>query len=84
MRFDAVGRHNVEAGGANPIIFSQLVFEPLDRIGLKTTDVGLFGTELHNPELTEPQGSGDVPLRNYRMIAAMAAQAGPHRAGRDR
>ena len=74
LRFDAVGRHNVEAGGANPIIFSQLVFEPLDRVGLKTTDVGLFGTELHNPELTEPQGSGDVPLRNYRMIAAMAAQ----------
>lgn len=75
LRFDAVGRHNVEAGGANPMIFSQLVFEPLDRVGLKTTDVGLFGTELHNPELTEPQGSGDVPLRNYRMIAVMAAQA---------
>lgn len=75
LRYDAVGRHNVEAGGANPIIFSQLVFEPLDRVGLKTTDVGLFGTELHNPELTEPQGSGDVPLRNYRMIAVMAAQA---------
>jgi len=74
MRYDAVGWHNVEAGGANPIIFSQLVFAPLEKVGLKTTDVGLFGTELHNPELTEPQGSGDVPLRNYRMIAAMAAQ----------
>jgi hypothetical protein len=75
LRYDAVGRHSVEAGSANPMIFSQLIFEPLARVGLKTTDVGIFGTELHNPELTEPQGSGDVPLRNYRLIAAMAAQA---------
>jgi betaine reductase len=70
-----VGRHSVAAGGSNQAIFNQLVIEPLERVGLKADDVGLFGTELHNPELTEPQGSGDVPLRNYRMIAALAARA---------
>lgn len=75
IRYDAIGRHSVDAGGANPKIFGALVFEPLERVGLKVTDVDLFGTELHNPEVTEPQGSGDVPLRNYRMIAAMATQA---------
>jgi len=75
IRYDAIGRHSVDAGSANPKIFGALVFEPLERVGLNVTDVGLFGTELHNPEVTEPQGSGDVPMRNYRMIAAMAAQA---------
>jgi betaine reductase len=52
------------------------VFEPLGRVGLTVSDVEVVGTELHNPELTEPQGSGDVPLRNYRTIAALAAQRG--------
>jgi betaine reductase len=74
IRYDAVGRHRVSAGSANPEIFTQLVFDPLRRAGLKATDCGLFGTELHNPELTEPQGSGDVPARNYRTIAALAVQ----------
>jgi betaine reductase len=74
IRYDAVGRHQVQAGSANAQILSNLVFDPLDRAGLKATDCGLFGTELHNPELTEPQGSGDVPMRNYRTIAALAVQ----------
>ncbi len=74
IRYDAVGRHSVGAGSANEAIFRELVFEPLERVTLRATDVDLFGTELHNPELTEPQGSGDVPLRNYRMIAAVATQ----------
>jgi betaine reductase len=74
IRYDAVGRHQVQAGSANPQILSDLVFDPLGRAGLKATDCGLFGTELHNPELTEPQGSGDVPMRNYRTIAALAVQ----------
>jgi betaine reductase len=35
--------------------------------------VDKYATELHNPEVTEPSGSGNVPLLNYRLIAAMAA-----------
>jgi betaine reductase len=53
-----------------------LAIEPLERIGLKTTDVDDYATELHNPEITEPQGSGNVPERNYKTIAALAARRG--------
>jgi len=40
------------------------------------TDVDDFATELHNPEITEPQGSGDVAARNYRTMAALAVRRG--------
>lgn len=53
-----------------------LVCEPLDTLGLRMTDVDDYATEMHNPELTEPQGSGNVPERNYRLIAALAARRG--------
>ena len=74
IRLDAVGRHPVSAGASNQQTFAHLVFAPLESAGLKVTDVDLFATELHNPEITEPQGSGNVPLRNYRMIAALAVR----------
>ena len=45
-----------------------------------STDVDDYATELHNPEITEPQGSGNVPERNYKTIAALAAAPGRHRA----
>ena len=35
-------------------------------------DVDRYATELHDPEITEPAGGGNVPSRNYRMIAALA------------
>lgn len=76
VRMDAVGRHSVSAGGSNQAIFGQLFIDPLERAGLTPVDVDVLGTELHNPEVTEPQGSGDVPLRNYRMMAALAARGG--------
>ena len=44
--------------------------------GLRLSDVDRFAVELHNPDITEPAGSGDVPANNYRIIAALAAQAG--------
>jgi betaine reductase len=74
IRLDAVGRHRLGTGNAVPQVFSQLVFDTLGEAGLKLSDVDLIGTELHNPELTEPQGSGDVPMRNYRTIAALAVK----------
>jgi betaine reductase len=76
LRLDAVGRHRVAAGGAAPQIMEALAIEPLTRLGLSTLDVDDFATELHNPEITEPQGSGNVPERNYRTIAALAARRG--------
>jgi betaine reductase len=40
------------------------------------SEVDDYATELHDPEITEPQGSGNVPERNYRTIAALAAREG--------
>ena len=48
----------------------RLVVNPLDRIGLKLTQVNKYATEMHNPEVTEPQGSGNVPKTNYRTIGS--------------
>ena len=76
LRLDAVGRHRVAAGGSAPQIMEALALEPLNRLGLATTDVDDFATELHNPEITEPQGSGNVPERNYKTLAALAARKG--------
>ena len=76
IRLDSVGRHRVAAGGSNPAIMEALAVEPLRRLGIPMTEVDDYATELHNPEITEPQGSGDVPARNYKTIAALAAQAG--------
>jgi betaine reductase len=76
VRLDAVGRHPVAAGGAAPQIMEALAVEPLARLGLSMTDVCDYATELHNPEITEPQGSGDVATRNYRTLAALAARRG--------
>ena len=76
IRLDAVGRHSVAAGGSNPQIMEALAVEPLDRVGLDMLDVDDYATELHNPEITEPQGSGNVPERNYRTIAALAIRRG--------
>jgi len=73
MRLDSVGLHTVEAGSAQQALLEKLVAEPLARMGLRFQDVDKYSTELHNPEVTEPQGSGNVPLLNYRLIGALAA-----------
>jgi betaine reductase len=76
IRLDAVGRHRVSAGGSAPQVMEALAVEPLARLGLPMTAVDDYATELHNPEITEPQGSGDVAARNYRTLAALAARNG--------
>jgi glycine/sarcosine/betaine reductase complex component C subunit beta len=76
LRLDAVGRHTVGAGSGQSAILERLVREPLGRLGLRLGDVDKYATELQNPELTEPSGSGDVPRRNYQLLAAFAVAAG--------
>ncbi len=73
FRLDSLGRHTVEAGSSQRSIFEHLVSHPLRRLGLKFLDIDRYATELHNPEITEPAGSGNVPLLNYRMLAGLAA-----------
>jgi betaine reductase len=74
IRLDAVGRHRVSSGGSGAQILHDLAVRPLEAIGAKMLGVDDYATELHNPEITEPQGSGDVAARNYRTIAALAAR----------
>jgi glycine/sarcosine/betaine reductase complex component C subunit beta len=73
MRLDAIGRHTVGAGSSQQAIFEHLVAKPLQQLGLRFRDIDKYATELHNPEVTEPAGSGNVPLLNYRVIAGLAA-----------
>lgn len=72
IRLDAIGKHDIQSGSSQQDIFKKLVMEPLDRAGLKLTDIDKFATEMHNPEITEPQGSGNVPKTNYRIIGSFA------------
>jgi betaine reductase len=76
IRLDAVGRHRVSSGGSSAAIIEDLAVRPLDGLGMRMTDVDDYATELHDPEVTEPQGSGDVAARNYKTIAALAARRG--------
>ena len=74
LRLDAVGRHTIGAGSAQQEIMERLVLHPLRTLGLKMSDVSKYATEMHNPEITEPSGSGDIPRTNYRIIAALGVR----------
>jgi betaine reductase len=76
LRLDAVGRHRVGSGSAQQAILEDLVVEPLERLGRSILDVERYATELHDPEITEPAGAGNVPSRNYRLIGALAVRRG--------
>jgi glycine/sarcosine/betaine reductase complex component C subunit beta len=76
LRLDAVGRHRVGSGPAQQAVLEDLVVEPLERLGRGILDVDRYATELHDPEITEPAGAGNVPSRNYRLIGALAVRRG--------
>ena len=76
VRLDAVGRHKVGSGSAQQAVLEDLVVEPLERLGRKITDVERIATELHDPEITEPAGAGNVPRRNYKLMGALAIKRG--------
>jgi glycine/sarcosine/betaine reductase complex component C subunit beta len=73
MRLNSIGRHTVGAGSSQQAIFEHLVAKPLQQLGWRFRDIDKYATELHNPEVTEPAGSGNVPRLNYRVIAGLAA-----------
>ncbi len=72
IRLDSIGKQEISSGSAQQAILEKLVVEPLERLGMKLTQVDKYATELHNPEITEPQGSGNVPRVNYRTIGSFA------------
>lgn len=76
INLNILGRHTVGTGSAPQAVISSLVTDPLDRVGLKVTDIDKFSPEMQNPDITKPAGAGDVPLANYKMIAALAVKRG--------
>ena len=76
VRLDAVGRHRIGSGSAQQAVLEDLVVEPLSRLGRGILDVDRYATELHDPEITEPAGAGNVPSRNYKLIGALAVKRG--------
>ena len=76
INLNMVGRHTVGTGSAPQAVISSLVTESLDRNGLKITDIDKYSPEMQNPDITKPAGAGDVPLANYKMIAALAVKRG--------
>jgi hypothetical protein len=76
IRMDAIGKHRVASGASQQALLEDIVSGPLAVMGRRVTDIDVYATELHNPEITEPAGGGDVPDRNYRMLAGLAAIRG--------
>ncbi len=76
INLDILGRHKVGTGSAPQNVISSLVTDPLDKVGLKVTDIDKFSPEMQNPDITKPAGAGDVPLANYKMIGALAVKRG--------
>ena len=76
IRMDAVGRHRVAAGASQQALLEDIVGAPLAAMGRTIADIDRYATELHNPEITESSGGGDVPDRNYRMLAGLGVVRG--------
>ena len=73
MRTDILGRHTVGTGSSPQNVISSLTAIPLEKAGLKLTDVDKYSVEMQNPDITKPAGAGNVPEANYKMIGALAA-----------
>ena len=76
IRMDAVGRHRAAAGASQQALLEDIVGAPLAAMGRRIADIDRYATELHNPEITESSGGGDVPDRNYRMLAGLGVVRG--------
>lgn len=76
INLDIIGRHTVGTGSAPQNVIGSLVADPLERNGLKITDIDKYSPEMQNPDITKPAGAGDVPAANYKMIAALAVKRG--------
>ncbi len=71
---ELVGRHTVGTGSSPQAVIQSLIINPLDKAGLKITDIDKYSVEMQNPDITQPAGAGDVPESNYKMIAALGVK----------
>jgi betaine reductase len=72
VRNDLAGVLRIASGSSPQAVMQDLVAEPLERAGLRFSDIDCYAPELQNPEITEAAGAGNVTLANLKMIAAMA------------
>ncbi len=72
----SVGLAAIGSSTSDEAVYRDLILKPLDAMGLEMTDIDKYATELHNPEIMQFAGSGDVTKKNYRTIAAMAVMSG--------
>lgn len=76
IKTDVIGKHKIGSGSAPQAVIQAIVVDPLEKQGMRISDIDVYAPELQNPEITVPAGAGDVPLANYKMIAAMAVKKG--------
>ncbi len=76
LRTDALGQHPAGAESSQESLLREVVLRPLETLGRRLDSIDRYATELHNPEITEPAGGYDVPLRNYRLLAALGVVDG--------
>lgn len=76
LRLDAVGKYPVGARSTPQALAEHLVAQPLERIGRTILDVDKFSLELHDPDVTQTAGSGNVPRNNYRILGSVAVMRG--------
>ncbi|RQD68423.1 MAG: glycine reductase [Tindallia sp. MSAO_Bac2] len=76
IRTDLIGRHTVGTGSSPQAVITSLITAPLEKGGLKITDIDKYSVEMQNPDVTKPAGAGDVPEANYKMIGALGVKRG--------
>lgn len=81
LRLDAVGKYPVGARSTPQALAEHLVAKPLERLGRKILDVDKFSLEMHDPDVTQTAGSGNVPHNNYRILGSVAVMRGEMKAG---
>jgi hypothetical protein len=76
LRMDLAAVHRIRDGASPHQVLAALAPAALRPRDLRLSDVDRFAVELHNPDITEPAGSGNVPAQIYQVLAALAAADG--------
>jgi len=76
LRLDVAGRHPAGASSSPQVMADHMIRKPLARVGLRITDVDKYALEMHDPDVTETAGSGNVPRNNYRIVGSLAVVDG--------
>ncbi|MEL3905799.1 MAG: glycine/sarcosine/betaine reductase complex component C subunit beta [Treponema sp.] len=73
---EVIGKHAISSGSSPQAVMTALIYDPLQRAGMKITEVEKYSAELQNHEITAPAGAGNVPESNTKMIGALAVMKG--------